>query len=237
MKKLEFIKSKKLLNIDNNAKTVKGQKYGYMTAVLYLAPSNESGFNVCPMASQGCKKACLYTAGQGAFSNVQQGRINKTRWYVQERDTFLTQLRKEIKAFIVKARKKGAIPCVRLNGTSDIPWETTGIIDEFPDIQFYDYTKIYKRALKYANGQMPSNYHLTYSLNEDNIQQAFDILNKGGNISAVFRHGLPEQYKGYTVINADDSDLRFQDPHNVICGLKAKGKAIKDYSGFVLESK
>ena len=151
-------------------------------------------------------------------------------------DTFLTQLRKEIKAFIVKARKKGSIPCVRLNGTSDIPWETTGIIDEFPDIQFYDYTKIYKRAVKYANGQMPSNYHLTYSLNEDNIQQAFDILNKGGNISAVFRHGLPEKYKGYTVINADDSDLRFQDPHNIICGLKAKGKAIKDYSGFVLES-
>ena len=87
MKKLEFIKSKKLLNIDNNAKTVKGQKYGYMTAVLYLAPSNESGFNVCPMASQGCKKACLYTSGHGAFSNVQQGRINKTRWYIQERDT------------------------------------------------------------------------------------------------------------------------------------------------------
>ena len=93
MKKLEFIKSKKLLNIDNNAKTVKGQKYGYMTAVLYLAPSSESGFNVCPMASQGCKKACLYTAGHGAFNNVQQGRINKTRWYIQERDTFLNQIR------------------------------------------------------------------------------------------------------------------------------------------------
>ena len=97
MKKLEFIKSKKLLNTDNNAKTVKGQKYGYMTAVLYLAPSSESGFNVCPMASNGCKKACLYTAGHGAFNNVQQGRINKTRWYIQERDTFLDQIRKEIK--------------------------------------------------------------------------------------------------------------------------------------------
>ena len=120
MKKLEFIKSKKLLNIDNNAKTVKGQKYGYMTAVLYLAPSNESGFNVCPMASQGCKKACLYTAGHGAFSNVQQGRINKTRWYIQERDTFLNQIRKEINAFIIKAKNKNLIPCIRLNGTSDI---------------------------------------------------------------------------------------------------------------------
>ena len=96
MKKLKFIKSKKLLNIDNNAKTVKGQKYGYLTAILYLAPSNESGFNVCPMASKGCKKACLYTAGHGAFDNVKQGRINKTRWYIQERETFLNQIRKEI---------------------------------------------------------------------------------------------------------------------------------------------
>ena len=136
MQYLEFTKSKKLLNIDKNAKTVKGQKYGYMTAILYLAPSTQSGFNVCSMASEGCKSACLYTAGHGAFSNVQQGRINKTRWYVQERDTFLTQLRKEIKAFIVKARKKGSIPCVRLNGTSDIPWETTGILTSFPIYNF-----------------------------------------------------------------------------------------------------
>jgi hypothetical protein len=144
MQYLEFTKAKKLLNIDNNAKTVKGQKYGYVTAILYLAPSSQSGFNVCPMASEGCKKACLYTAGHGAFNNVQQGRINKTRWYVQERDTFLTQLRKEIGLFIKNAKKKELIPCIRLNGTSDISWETTGIIDDFPDVQFYDYTKIYK---------------------------------------------------------------------------------------------
>ena len=89
MKKLKFIKSQKLLNVDNNAKTVKGQKYGFMTAILYLAPSPQSGFNVCPQASNGCKKACLYTAGHGAFNSVKQGRINKTRWYIQERETFL----------------------------------------------------------------------------------------------------------------------------------------------------
>ena len=234
MKHLEFIKSKKLLNIDNNAKTIKGQKYGYMTAILYLAPSNLSGFNVCPMASDGCKKACLNTAGHGAFSNVQLGRINKTRWYVQERDTFLTQLRREINNFIKRAKKKELIPCVRLNGTSDIAWETTGIFEEFPNLIFYDYTKLYKRAVKFVTGQLPSNYHLTYSLNEDNIKEAFDILSQGGNISAVFRHDVPNTYKNYKVINADESDLRFTDDVNVICGLKAKGKAIKDYSGFVL---
>jgi len=235
MNYLPFTKAKKLLNIDNNAKTVKGQKDGYMTAILYLAPSNQSGFNTCPMASEGCKKACLYTAGHGAFNNVQQGRINKTRWFIQERDTFMDQLRKEITNHIKNATKKGFIPCIRLNGTSDISWETTGIFEQFSQVQFYDYTKIYKRALKFVNGQYPSNYHLTYSLNEDNYKEAFDILLKGGNISAVFRNELPETYKGYKVINADETDLRFTDDNNIIAGLKAKGKAKKDYSGFVLD--
>jgi len=235
MNYLEFTKAKRLLNIDNNAKTIKGQKKGYKTAILYLAPSSQSGFNVCSMASEGCKKACLYTAGHGAFNNVQQGRINKTRWYIQERESFMTQLRKEISNHIKNCSNKGFIPCIRLNGTSDISFENTGIFDEFPNVQFYDYTKIYKRALKYVNGQYPSNYHLTYSLNEDNYKEAFDILLRGGNISAVFRNELPQTYKGYKVINADETDLRFTDDNNVICGLMAKGKAKKDYSGFVLD--
>jgi len=236
MIKLKFIKSKNLLNIDNNAKTVKGRKYGFMTAILYLASSDQSGFNVCPMASQGCKKACLYSSGHGAFNNVQQGRINKTRWYIQERDTFLNQIRKEINAFIIKAKNKNLTPCIRLNGTSDISWEKTGLIEEYKNIQWYDYTKIYKRALSFVNGELPSNYHLTYSLNEDNRNNAFDILNRGGNISAVFRKELPKKYNGFKVVNADDSDLRFLDGDNIIAGLLAKGKAKKDFSGFVLDN-
>ena len=232
---IAFTKSKKLLNIDNNAKTVKGQKYGFMTAILYLAPSNQSGFNVCPQASKGCKKACLYTAGHGAYDSVKQGRINKTLWYIQERKTFLDKLRKEINAFIKKAKSKGLVPCIRLNGTSDISWENTGLIDEFKSIQWYDYTKVYKRALKFVNGTLPKNYHITYSLNEDNKKQAFDILKKGGNISVVFRKSLPKKFMSYKVVNADINDLRFLDPHNSIAGLVAKGKAKNDYSGFVLD--
>ena len=232
----KFIKSKKLLNIDKNAKTIKGQKFGYMTAILYLAPSNQSGFNVCPQASKGCKKACLYTAGHGAYDSVKQGRINKTLWYIQERKTFLDKLRKEINAFIKKAKSKGLIPCIRLNGTSDISWENTGLIDEFKSIQWYDYTKVYKRALKFVNGSLPKNYHITYSLNEDNKKQAFDILKRGGNISVVFRKSLPTQFNGYKVVNADTNDLRFLDPYNSIAGLVAKGKAKNDFSGFVLDT-
>ena len=235
IKNLPYKKSSKLLNIDNNAKTVKGQKQGYKTAILYLAPSTQSGFQVCPMASEGCKKACLYTAGHGAFSNVQQGRINKTRWFMQDRQSFLIQLKKEISNHIKNCDKKGYIPCVRLNGTSDISWENYDIIQAFPNVQFYDYTKIYKRALKYVNGQYPSNYHITYSLNEDNKKEAFEILKLRGNISAVFRKYLPKTYQGYKVINADDTDLRFTDDNNIIAGLVAKGQAKKDYSGFVLD--
>lgn len=233
---IAFIKSKKLLNIDNNAKTVKGQKYGFMTAILYLAPSNQSGFNVCPQASKGCKRACLYSAGHGAYDSVKQGRINKTLWYIQERKTFLDKLRKEINAFIKKAKSKGLIPCIRLNGTSDISWENTGLIDEFKSIQWYDYTKVYKRALKFVNGTLPKNYHITYSLNEDNKKQAFDILKKGGNISVVFRKSLPKKFMNYKVVNADINDLRFLDPINSIAGLVAKGKAKNDFSGFVLDA-
>jgi len=233
---IAFTKSKKLLNIDNNAKTVKGQKYGFMTAILYLAPSNQSGFNVCPQASKGCKRACLYTAGHGAYDSVKQGRINKTLWYIQERKTFLDKLRKEINAFIKKAKSKGLVPCIRLNGTSDISWENTGLIDEFKSIQWYDYTKVYKRALKFVNGTLPKNYHITYSLNEDNKKQAFDILKKGGNISVVFRKSLPKKFNGYKVVNADTNDLRFLDPYNSIAGLVAKGKAKNDFSGFVLDA-
>ena len=241
MKTLPFIKSKKLLNIDNNAKTVKGQKFGYKTAILYLAPSNLSGFNVCPMASKGCKKACLNTSGHGAFSNVQNGRINKTRWLIQEPNTFLKQLINEIKNFILNCEKNNFIPCLRLNGTSDIAWENKQyegktIFEYFPNLIIYDYTKVYKRALKFVNGQMPKNYYITYSLNEDNKKEAFNILKLGGNISAVFRKHLPKTFKGFNVLNADETDLRFLDLKNSICGLVAKGKAKNDFSGFVLDT-
>ena len=233
---MKLYKSKKLLNIDNNAKTIKGQKYKYMTAILYLAPSRESGFNVCPMASAGCMASCLNTAGRGQMGSVQLGRINKTKWYFLERESFLNQLRIEIKRHIIRCKKKGFKPAIRLNGTSDISWEKTGLIDEYKSIQWYDYTKIYKRALAFVNGELPSNYHLTYSLNEDNRNDAFDILNRGGNISAVFRKSLPKKYNGFKVVNADDSDLRFLDGDNIIAGLLAKGKARNDYSGFVLDN-
>ena len=205
-----------------------------MTAILYFAPAKISGFQVCPFADE-CAKTCLNTAGRGQMNSVQLGRINKTRWYFLERQTFMAQLHNEIKRHINRCKIKGFKPAFRINGMSDLKIENMGLIETYPTAQWYDYTKIYKRALSFVNGELPSNYHLTYSLNEDNRKNAFDILDRGGNISAVFRKELPKKYNGFKVVNADDSDLRFLDGHNIIAGLVAKGKAKKDYSGFVLD--
>ena len=231
---MKLYKSKRLLNIDNNAKTIKGQKLKVMTAILYLAPAKSSGFNTCPMASKGCAASCLNTAGRGQMNSVQLGRINKTKWYFLERESFLIQLKKEIRAHVNRCKIKGFTPAIRLNGTSDISWERHNLFNEFKEVQFYDYSKIYKRAIKWANKKYPKNYHLTYSLNEDNKKEAMQVLKRGGNVSVVFRNKkLPKKFKGFKVINADESDVRFKDPKNVIAGLYAKGKARYDQSGFV----
>ena len=121
-----------------------------------------------------------------------------------------------------------------LNTTSDISWENYNLFEKFPMLQFYDYTKIQKRALKFARGEYPPNYHLTYSLNEDNYDKAVEVLNEGGNIAVVFRKDLPDTFMGKKVVNGDLHDLRYLDPKNVVVGLKAKGKAKTDYSGFVM---
>ncbi len=226
----------KLLNIDANAKTVKGQGRGYMTAILYLAPADESGYEVCPMASAGCRKACLNKAGMGAFSNVQAARIAKTRWYFEDRDAFMAQLVAEVRAFIRKAIKLGLIPVVRLNGTSDIPWERVpvegqaNIMSLFPSVQFYDYTKRHNRR------DLPANYHLTFSLAEDNDPRARVAASNGANIAVVFRNDkFPATFMGMPVVDGDADDLRFLDGRGVVVGLKAKGPAKKDMSGFVRE--
>jgi len=227
----------KLLNIDANAKTVKGQGRGYMTAILYLAPADESGYEVCPMASAGCRKACLNKAGMGAFSTVQAARIAKTRLYFEDRAAFMAQLVSEVRAFIRKAIKLGLIPVVRLNGTSDIPWERVpvegraNIMELFPSVQFYDYTKRHNRR------NLPANYHLTFSLAEDNDSRAGAAATNGANIAVVFRTDkFPTTFMGMPVVDGDTDDLRFLDGRGVVVGLKAKGPAKKDTSGFVRDA-
>lgn len=226
-----------LLSVGSDAKTVKGEAFNWSTAILYLAPATVAGLgNVCIYASEGCKLACLYSAGRGGFTSVQEARIRKTRLFFQDFPTFKTLICEDVERFAKGCAKKGKNACVRLNGTSDVSWERLGIMQEFPSLRFYDYTKSPIRALQFAKGALPSNYHLTFSRSETNEPQALEILKAGGNVACVFSGRLPETYLGFPVVNGDESDLRFLDSRNVVVGLKAKGKAKKDVSGFVIHS-
>lgn len=225
----------KLLN-SGNYKTSKGEKYGWKTYGLHLAPFNISGKNVCASASAGCSAACLNTAGRGVMHSVQDARVKKTRRFFEDRDGFLSQLYKEIKSSVKSAAKKQINSCFRLNLTSDILWERF-VIGDFPESQFYDYTKHLKRFVRFLEGKLPSNYHLTYSRDETTPDALVKSLcASGGNVAVVFRgKKLPSEWLGIKVIDGDDSDLRFQDGCGKIVGLLEKGLAKKDETGFVVE--
>lgn len=222
----------KLLSINNDAKTIKGQQFGYLTGILYLRPS----IHLCPGATKGCFKSCLNTAGHGAMNSVQQARQRKTELYMKKTDVFKSLLFWEIVELTAKAHKMGLQPAVRINGTSDIDVQKVfkDILEYFTDVQFYDYTKVYKRMF------MPCrpNYHLTYSRSEETSLRSIKILTKllKKNVAVVFDE-VPEEWEGMKVINGDKHDLRFMDEQGVIVGLKAKGKARKDNSGFVVKVK
>lgn len=229
-----------LLTIEN-AKTIKGEPLGYLTGILYLAPHKQSGFNTCPMASKGCASACLFTAGRAAMASfINEARTQKTLNFFNNRASFLNDLRLSIKRLIRLAEKRGLKPAVRLNGTSDIEWERFGIFEEFPSVQFYDYTKV----PKYLGNHSP-NRHFTFSRSESNQETVKNVIqdHPHTNVAVVFqvrRKGrLPNRYLGREVIDGDLHDLRFLDKKGVIVGLRAKGNARKNSkhfnpSGFVV---
>jgi hypothetical protein len=232
-----------------NPKVLKGLKEGFNTYILHLAPADLSGFNTCPKATAGCKAACLNTAGRGGMFKkgestniIQEARIRKTAFFFEERAGFMEWLVADIKLAIKQSAKKGLIPVFRLNGTSDLSWEKYEVIRDgklyrnifaaFPNVQFYDYTKVLGR--KTSNIK---NYHLTFSAADGNDNDVAKAINQGYNIATVFgikkTLPMPEEYMGLPVFNGDESDLRFLDPKGVVVGLYAKGKAKKDTSGFV----
>lgn len=224
-----------------NAKTTKGESLGWVTGILHMAPSDESaehgGTDTCPMASDGCRKACLYTAGRGRFRSIQLSRIAKTVYFVKRREEFLSDLRKSVEAVVRVAGRVGVRPAVRLNGTSDIAWESVStILNEFPDVQFYDYTKVPVRAIRSGLPTWPRNYHLTFSRSESNQESVERVMaeNPAINIAVVFRNALPETWMGRKVIAGDDHDLRFLDERGVVVGLTEKGLAKRDETGFVI---
>ena len=210
----------------------------YLVEVMYLSPSDKSGWNVCQKASEACKRECLDTAGRGRFDNVQNARLKRTNVFFLNREEFFNQLVKEIDKHVKKSRKLGLKPAVRLNGTSDLPWEKIkiwgfdNIMTLFREVDFYDYSKI--SYDKRPSHKLPDNYNLTFSRSEDTTLDEIEYnLANGRNVAVVF-DTVPDSWLGMTVINGDTHDLRMTDPKGVIVGLKAKGKAKKDTSGFVV---
>jgi hypothetical protein len=225
-----------------NAKTVKDAGLDSISNwILYLSPSDLSGVNICPSASAGCRAACLNGAGRGLFDGVQLPRLRKTLYFIKFRTEFINHIDAEISSICNKNKGKKII--VRLNGTSDLAWEYfkirdgKNIFELYPNVTFYDYTKVFSRLERV---RLIKNYHVTFSANELNWSDCIKALNLGINIATVFRDAeLPLTYQGYKVISGDAHDFRFLDPREsvgVIVGLKAKGPARRDKSGFVKDA-
>ena len=220
-----------------NPKIQKGTKMGYLSFILHLAPADLSGRETCPKRTVGCTAACLNTAGRGGMFKrgettnvIQKARIRKTEYFFNDRDAFMMDLYKDIVKAKKFAERQGLIPVFRLNGTSDLSWEkyTVGTTDMnlfelFNHTQFYDYTKVLGRKVS----QYP-NYHLTFSKADGNDSDVAEALLQGMSVVAVY-DAIPAG-----VPSADETDLRFLDPKGIMLGLKAKGRAKKDYSGFVI---
>ena len=222
-----------LLNVGNNAKTIKSDKskLDIITAILYMKPE----IYLCPMSKVAkCHKPCLVSAGRGSFNSVKKARQRKSKLLMNNKPEFYRQLRQDINKFVAYARKKNLTPAIRLNGTSD--YNFYDIIEEYPNVQFYDYSKVYNRVSK----PMPKNYHITLSYSEANKFYASKIIEHANkfnkNIAVVFRdkNNIPKTFLGREVIDGDKDDLRFLDKQNVVVALYAKGQAKKDTSGFVI---
>ena len=234
----------KLLTVNGNPKLVKGDKLSdkYLSAIMHLSPINT---RICPYQDIAkCKEACLNTAGRGGIFKkgestnvIQEARKRKTDLFLNDRDTFMSLLVKDIQAFVRKCERLDKKPCIRLNGTSDIQWELipvdnyANIFDMFSDVQFYDYTKIPTRKVSSIK-----NYHLTWSYSQANDKYARLFEQVPYNKAVVFHGGLPRMFKGMRVIDGDTTDMRFLDKANRVIGLKAKGKARQDKSGFVIQT-
>jgi hypothetical protein len=200
-----------------------------LSFILHLAPADLSGKEVCPKRTAGCTAACLNTAGRGGMfrkgentNMIQKARIRKTQYFFADRAGFMADLERDIRKGIRFAERQGLKPVFRLNGTSDLSWEKYGIIEKFPGVQFYDYTKVLGRKVGHL-----ANYHLTFSAADGNDSDVAKAIAAGMNVTVVYDQ-IPEG-----VFSADETDLRFLDPKVGIIGLKAKGRAKRDTSGFV----
>lgn len=218
--------------VNNSTKHEKAYSYQEMVYTLYLAPAKMSGYEVCPMRSEECTKLCLNESGRNRIdvheNKINKSRIKKTKLFFEDRQFFMLWMIDEIKQAKSEAEKSGFNFSIRLNNTSDISPESfylkcedgvnRNILQLFPDVQFYDYTKVPNRmTLK----QKYPNYDLTFSYSGSNIEDCFKMLENEVRVAMVFKE-VPDEFMGYSVISGDDYDMRYKDPKDVIIGLKYK---------------
>ena len=232
---------KKLLsNGSSNAKTKKNDR---PTKILYMKPSEVEGKEMCPFATKGCRAACLNTSGMGVFSNVQESRYNRTLMYVRNKKKFLEQIAKEVNGSAKFYARKGKEFAVRLNGTSDQPLVESLIKQEgiHENAVFYDYTKNPKKP---GERYLPSGhrYVVALSYSGENKKECIEALKRGAIAAIVFDtkkgDNLPSKWHGFNVVDGDErDDLMLDVPSGTVLGLRAKGKAKNDTSGFVVQVK
>lgn len=255
----------------DSAKAIKAAKYRYLNAINYMAPANQAGVgNLCPHASPGCLALCLgWYSGQAAMltnaeletgnNPVRDSRKAKAVMFMKDRASFMCELVAGIEAAQRRAQRLQFKLCVRLNGSTDIAWEgvripnwrtvsvhESNVFEAFSDVQFVDYTKSVKRALRAATDPTwPKNYHLTFSRSETNEGDCEKVLAAGGNVAVVFevKPDIGSFFMSSLVIDGDETDLRHLDiqasrlrtNRGFIVALSPKGrKAKNDQSGFVV---
>jgi hypothetical protein len=235
----------RIFSIDS-PKAIKAQKLDnpVINAIMYMAPARVAGVgNLCGDSSDGCVKLCLGEHSGAAiyYPTVMLSRIAKAKRFMKARADYMDDVIKAIHSVKRKAAKQGFPVVIRLNGSTDIAWESIktrynlSLINMFSDDQFDDYTKSFKRAMAYATGKMPKNYCVVFSRSEKNESQCLDVLRAGGKVAVVFGYKLPETWNGFPVVNGDEHDLVHLHPPGVVIGLSPKGhKAKKDTSGFVV---
>jgi hypothetical protein len=230
---------------NSSAKIAKGEKIGIDTFVVYLAAGSSSGYNVCPGATVECLEGCLVNSGRVIMDvngSIMKARIERTKAFYSDRAGFMAQLVKEITAAKRKAERRNHEFCVRINGTSDLSpviWKYEGktLFELFPDVQFYDYTKILNRI---ALLHKFSNYDLTFSYSGHNWDKCLQAINSGIRVAVVFKvkkgKPLPATFRGLHVIDGDVTDYRPADPSACIVGLRFKKIKDKAAMQFVLNS-
>ena len=240
---------KLLSNASTNPKTAKQLEAFKIEGVIqHLTPDKlaDGVHTVCPSSTPGCRASCLNTSGRSQITGdlttmtlsmyqIHRSRIGKTLRWLNNKQDYIGELCKELANLEKRAKKKGYHPVARLNGTSDIHWECWLPMAAY-NIQFYDYTKGYKRMLKFLKGGMANNYDLTFSYSEETTKrQVNTIISKGGNVAVVFRKEIPKTFMGHKVITGMEHDFRYKDKKGRIVGLIARGRAKKDTTGFVVD--